>query len=399
MSDLQLALIALGGVFVAAVVLYNWWQERRLIRESSRRFDDAADDPLLSEARPTPDEEEIFRIDEPVEIADAPFAGQATAAANTPFHAETGAPQAQTEEASLPPRPVPAPSADIAAEPESVAGYGELPANVNAQIDLIGLLAFATTQPAVSVIPVLQPLCAGDKLRQCLVQDGNGVWYDLAAPPDLPALTAAACTLQLADRRGPVSESMLQEFRESVQNAAATLGAAVEWRGAKKVLPYAMELDQFGMDVDVMVGFHILPGDSGPFAGTKLRGLAEAAGLQLEADGAFHALGEAGETQFTLISQDKRPFKPETLRTLFYRGLTFQLDVPRVANCSEVFAQMVQVARKLQLALGGQLVDDNQRPLSDADIDKIRQQIKALQTRMVAHGIPPGSVTALRLFS
>ncbi len=397
MSELQIALIALGVVIVAAVVLYNWWQERRLMRENGWRFDDAADDPLLTERRPAPDEtDEVFRIDEPAARLDDTLA----VLPDAPPEAGTVAPEPRQEPAASAASPVESGRvAQAPAAPATVAGYGELPAHVSEQIDLVGLLAFADPQPAASVAAVLRPLAAGEKLRQCLVQDADGVWYDLAAQQNASALTAAACTLQLADRRGPVSESMLRQFRESVQAAAATLGAALQWRGAEKTLPYAVELDQFGMDVDVMVGFHILPGDNGPFAGTKLRGLAEAAGMHLQDDGAFHCLGEAGETQFTLVSQDKRPFKPETLRTLFYRGLTFQLDVPRVANCSEVFGQMVQIARKLQLALGGQLVDDNQRPLSDADIDKIRQQLKAIQTRMVARGIPPGSATALRLFS
>lgn len=396
MSDLQLALIVFGIVIVVAVVLYNWWQERRLMRENKLRFDNVEDDPLLRPQQPAANEEEVFRIDEPADKPDSPLAVEATVFPAAPFAAEAeSVPRQSAEEVALQATP-PITRDTLAA---SIAGYGELPANLDEQIDLIGLLVFAKSQSASAVSAVLQPIATEGKLCQCLLQDPSGVWYNLSAQHDLPQLTAAICALQLADRRGPVSESTLLRFRESVERATDILEGTLEWRGAKKTLPYAVELDQFGMDVDVSVSLHIVPGDNGPFAGTKLRGLAEAAGLQLAADGAFHSLSEAGETRYTLISQDKRPFKPETLRTLFYRDLTFQLDVPRVANCSEVFGQMVQVARKLQLALGGQLVDDNQHPLSDADIDKIRQQIKAIQSRMIARGIPPGSATALRLFS
>ncbi|MEZ0236906.1 MAG: cell division protein ZipA C-terminal FtsZ-binding domain-containing protein, partial [Methylophilaceae bacterium] len=106
-----------------------------------------------------------------------------------------------------------------------------------------------------------------------------------------------------------------------------------------------------------------------------------------------------GKTLFTLVSQDQRPFKPETLRTVFYRGVSFQLDVPKVESSSDAFNRMVTFARQLEAALDGVLVDDNQRALGDIEIEKIRQQLKMIHTRMVARFILPGTPSALRLFS
>jgi microsomal dipeptidase-like Zn-dependent dipeptidase len=51
------------------------------------------------------------------------------------------------------------------------------------------------------------------------------------------------------------------------------------------------------------------------------------------------------------------------------------------------------------LALHGTLVDDHQRELSDAQIEKIRQQLKLIQVQMTVRGIAPGTPLALRLFS
>jgi FtsZ-interacting cell division protein ZipA len=148
-----------------------------------------------------------------------------------------------------------------------------------------------------------------------------------------------------------------------------------------------------------MVGFHIMHGANGPIAGTKLRGLAEAQGMTLQEEGAFHYADDAGTTLFTMVSQDQRPFRPETLRTVFYRGVSFQMDVPRVSRCTDAFNQMVLLARQLEISLEGALVDDNQRRLGNAEIGKIRQQLDLLQARMVERGILPGTPTALRLFS
>src|SRR3989344_3727055 len=49
MTDLQLALLALGVVIIVAIVLFNWWQERKLRTEVSQRFDEPQQDALLDE--------------------------------------------------------------------------------------------------------------------------------------------------------------------------------------------------------------------------------------------------------------------------------------------------------------------------------------------------------------
>jgi FtsZ-interacting cell division protein ZipA len=49
MSDLQLALIAFGAVIILGVILFNRWQERRINRETMRRFEGPVDDALLEE--------------------------------------------------------------------------------------------------------------------------------------------------------------------------------------------------------------------------------------------------------------------------------------------------------------------------------------------------------------
>ena len=60
---------------------------------------------------------------------------------------------------------------------------------------------------------------------------------------------------------------------------------------------------------------------------------------------------------------------------------------------------MVMLGRKLETALATRLMDENQLQLGETEIDKIRQQLKVIYAKMLARGIAPGSVSALRLFS
>jgi FtsZ-interacting cell division protein ZipA len=81
------------------------------------------------------------------------------------------------------------------------------------------------------------------------------------------------------------------------------------------------------------------------------------------------------------------------------QGVTLQFDVPRVPDGIKVFDGMVAFGRKLANEVGGILVDDNLRPLTDTGIEKIRTQLMHLYERMEARGVPSGSRRALRLFS
>ena len=60
---------------------------------------------------------------------------------------------------------------------------------------------------------------------------------------------------------------------------------------------------------------------------------------------------------------------------------------------------MVQLGQAIATALGGQLVDDNRRPLSDAGLASIHRTVERVCEDMEAHGIPAGSALARRLFS
>jgi FtsZ-interacting cell division protein ZipA len=454
MSDLQLSLLALGAVIIAGVILFNWWQERRFMQESIHRFEEPSDDILMDDFQIDPERAVAFETERisvedrysetlipedvlledlhpqkvaaretPVPIAreEIPVAAKAPvqdypeafpeepALEATPFFEEplqTAAPVEEEPAQTIAEDIAEAIAAEeeLAAEtyPEEVpAGpvVSTMPDEVDEQIDLIGKAALPSMLDIDAFITAIRQMPKFDKPVQWFLQDDIGFWRTLS--PELPSgrYPQMVVALQLADRAGSVSQGTLMAFQEQVQNLSSMLGAKLAWHGAHDPLQYSAELDQFCIDVDVMVGFHILQGASGPFAGTKLRGLAESADLKLHEDGAFHYQDAEGKTLFTLISQDQRPFKPETLRTVFYRGVSFQLDVPKVESSSDAFNRMVAFARQLEAALDGVLVDDNQRALGDIEIEKIRQQLKMIHAKMVARFILPGTPSALRLFS
>ena len=263
----------------------------------------------------------------------------------------------------------------------------------------------------IAVLYLPQPV-TGDKLREFLMTvtdidkprflhglDSEGVWRLVTREHEATSFSRVTCAVQLADRSGFISRNALNRFQHEVDRIGRKFNAQIEWQSNGDPWQQASELDQFCIDVDKMVGFHLVQGENGPFTGTKFRGLAEANGLTLGTDGGFHSENDLGLRLFSVVNRDNYPFSQTMLRTSVIHGLTFQLDIPRVRNCSEVFNQMVLTARQMENSLGATLVDDNQRPLGEMQIEKIRQQLKVIHAKMVARGIIPGSSSALRLFS
>jgi FtsZ-interacting cell division protein ZipA len=419
MSQLQIGLLALGVLIILGVLLFNWWQERNLRREMVRRFEGPIDDVLMEELRRQNqpeateefriDPESVVEIDEEVVIADDDVTQDreeipVEIVTAEPAHSERVSEHAIAQEES-PPEPqypadevAPEPAIPSEAEPMAIAS-AELPPMADPQIDEIAVITPEQPCSGAVIRDALQPLPAFHKSVRWLGEDVSGASHPLTKDHEQTLFTRVVATLQLADRSGPANGEDLRNFHAKVEDLATRIEASVEWNEHGDPLQYAKELDQFCIDVDVMISLQLNAGAGASFAGTKLRGLAESAGLALKEDGQFHYLNDAGESLFALACLDRRMLTPEVLRTVLLRGIVLMMDVPRVANGTEVFNQMVQLGRKLETALSIKLMDENQHPLGDNEIEKIRHQLKAIYSKMYARGVNPGHTTALRLFS
>jgi len=444
MNDLKLLLILLGALIIVAVIAFNWWQERRLKNETSQRFEVPKRDVLMDEFHIDTDavltDEDVRspelgrRVYQPLETPvvpdayindDSPVARAVSALKEfeddiaTPIAEEI----AETQEASVEsatyyeensddliaesgfeeasarkPYQPPKKSASTPDFDEPDYGNISLPDTIYHPIDLTALLYLPQPLSGLKLRDYFLSFADVDKAVYAYGQDLDNDWRLLTREEEMTDFKLVACSLQLADRAGSVSHQTLNRFQGGVDQIGLELAAQVEWHGSPDPLSYAQELDQFCIDVDKLVGFHLVQGESGPFTGTKFRGLAEASGMILGEDGGFHYESD-GHRLFSLVNQDGSLFSPEVLRTTVIRGVTFQLDIPRVKSCTEVFNQMVLVARQMSHGLNAILVDDNQRPIGELQIERIRQQLKVIHAQMVARGVVPGSPCALRLFS
>ena len=421
MSDLQVALVVLGLLIIAGVVAYNWMQERKLRKEVSSDFivpqkDVLTDDFDINADAYIVDKEfaevrnkaKRFQDTSPAEafqetIAETKYVPVTPSEMQSTQIKELDAPkleptvevsQAETYKPEVPK----AESIVKASLHEKLQGMqANLPEATHPQIDLTAILYATKNIPSAE----LEALVATFKeialpvMLHGLTSDDK--WLEVTNAPASSTYKQVACSIQLADRGGPVAKNLLNKFQFAVEDTGLTLNTHVEWQGSGDPLQRAIELDQFCIEVDQMVSVHIAQGES-PIHGTKFKGLAEACGMVLKQDGKFHSY--ANEIPlYAVIDTNNIPFTAENLRNNVLKSVTFQVEIPKVNNCEQVFNQMILNAQKMASSLSGQLVDDNQKALGDLQIEKIRQQLRVIHATMVARGIMPGSQSSMRLFN
>ena len=385
LSELHIALIGAGVTGVLIVWGYNIWQDRKHRRMADRIFNGGNTDPspvLPNDAAGARDERQEPRIDS------APAEDEIAA------QAAQGAPEDGPAGSALS-APVP-PASAMPSDTES------LPAEFADPIADC-CLRFSSASPiAAPFVHDIQRGWPGEfsKPLHWLARGGDvGAWQRVADDSQ-GNHREWAVSLQLVDRRGAIDRIELSQFIESITSLAQEVGARLDSApDIDEVAANASALDQFCAGVDIQFVLHVVDATGGTFAGTKLRGLAEAAGMALESDGLFHARDEAGGEMFSMGNLGTERFDAEGLRGLVTHGVTFSIDVPRVSDGTAAFERMLDAARQITGALGGVLVDAQRAPLADAMIAAIRAKIIELQQRMRDGGIDPGSTRARRLFS
>jgi hypothetical protein len=267
-------------------------------------------------------------------------------------------------------------------------------------IDYVVEVELAAPQDSAGLHAELNALAAdwGKPVLVAAYDAAAGEWHAAGTHGSTP-YSQLRFAVQMSNRAGCIGQEQLTAFRDGVQNWAQRGAGRVKCLDIELAHAMAVQLDRFCADVDIAIGINVVTRDANPFSGTKIRALAEAAGLRLESDGVFYLRGDNGETLFTIDNHEPMPFVPEQIKTLSTTGVTFLLDVPRVADALREFDAMLAMARNFATTLGGTLVDDNRAPLSEDAIGKIRHQLTGILAKMEAGQIAAGGARALRLFS
>ncbi|MDZ7593311.1 MAG: cell division protein ZipA C-terminal FtsZ-binding domain-containing protein [Thiobacillus sp.] len=399
MSDLQIGLLVIGAVIVAAVLLFNWIQERRFRKQADAAFQAPVGDALMQpDATPRDMQkrvepalrEPVFDVSGLDEVAEAGEPRLRFDAVPSPA-AVPPAPLAAAPDLRAPSSISPSPASPRLAAPPVAAPYDELieyrvrigSEGVRADVFADAFNHARSLGKAVRWMGLPVGAAEGEE-----IQPWREVNYQ-----------QVVVTMQLADRNGAVQEEQLSALCDMLQSTAQTHHLRIACGDVAEAIERAQAIDRFCVDVDVLIGLNVVARGEGAVNLTRIVHEAESSGMALGVDGVFQLLDSRGEPLYALCNHDAEPFSATLIEGQTSQGVTLQFDVPRVPDGLKVFDGMVAFGRKLANEVGGILVDDNLRPLTDSGIEKIRTQLTQIYERMEARGVPSGSRRALRLFS
>jgi FtsZ-interacting cell division protein ZipA len=406
MNDLQMSLIAAGGVFVVGIISYNKWQEYKARKSVERAFATDHDDVLMkSGAAPAaPAEAPAIDRQEPVldANADAPYAELAGSDALAEPVVREPAPQPAgvAVGGAAPGVPMAGAGAGMgAAALDPLAGLpGAKPDTPPAQLaenlvdPLIDCLIPLNIEGALrgeKILPALLKLRrVGNKPVHFVGLAVNGDWEPIVHGGVYTKLQAG---VQLATRGTALNELEYSEMVTRLRAVADEIQAEPEVPDMIEVMSEAKNLHRFVAGHDAQLGVN-LASKGAPWAMSTLIGALENQGFDVRPDGRFAMPDGEGGVLFTL-STNVNLGADTTSR------LTLLLDVPCVAPARDGFGRMVACAKSLEMRLDAAIVDDFDQPLSDDALGEIAGQVGEFYQEMEAADIPAGSTRALRLFS
>jgi hypothetical protein len=395
MTDLQMSLIAAGGVFVVGVVSYNKWQEYKARKSVERAFSTDHDDVLMNGGAASTDAprarhepvldtgmalSEQVPLGEPsIDTVDGSTAMQSdlTASAPVPNYGPAGAASAGfAQDMALPGTAPGTPPAQLA---ENL---------VDPLIDCLIPLNSEGPLRGDRILPALSKLRrVGNKPVHFVGLAVNGDWEPVVHGGVYTRLQAG---VQLATRTTALNELEYSEMVTRLRAVGDEIQAEPEVPDMIEVMSEARNLHRFVAAHDAQLGVN-MASKGAPWAISTLIGSLENQGFDVRPDGRFAMLDTDGMPLFTLSTN-------VTLGAETTSRLTLLLDVPCVAPAKDGFGRMVATARELLLRLDAAIVDDFDQPLSDPALEEIAGQVREFYQEMEGADIPAGSTRALRLF-
>ncbi len=228
------------------------------------------------------------------------------------------------------------------------------------------------------------------------------VWADLERESETARFTHFGMTLQLADRHGPVTESDLNRFSQMVLRFSEVFGRRFSFSTSfDEALKQAAFLDEFCKKFDALAILNVLTDGGRGFSGIDIDRHAQELGMEFSGRNYYQKVRRSGVRTgrlyglANLFGNGEIELENEEFRT---DGLTLFMNIPATKRPVDTFREMVTDAKSLCDRLGGKLVDQNRKPMSDRGLEQISQQIRKIELEMEQEHVPSGGDIAVRLF-
>lgn len=340
MSDLQIGLILLGVVLILVVVIFNWWQDRRVRQKMQEHFPERELDPLMGAGSGTTVRREPgFGLREPIQ--------------------------------------------ELAADD---------PDEVDPTTEMVIDISFAQPVPTSSLYPAIQSLHkVGNKPVRIFAEREGGGHRSRLRPDE--AYVSMQLAVLLANRSGPLTDIEWSQLWTFAQSLVERFDGSIEAPEQDKVVRRARELDDVCAGLDAQVGLALrLPGTLPVPEITRV--LKEVGFLPYGRQLAW--MSDAGMPRFTALFDG---VAVQDVQSAGVDRIDLLLDLPNSPADEQAFSRMASVGRDLAGRLNAQLLDDQGHPVPDGADHAVDKQLLELYTRLGESGFDAGDERTVRVFS
>ena len=352
MSTLTVALASLGGIVLAGVIAHGAWQARKAGPKRA--------EPLLRE--------------EPTATA----------------------PRGPGDESAL--EDAVAAAADDLAVPMRRLSK-RTPLQLDALIDAFVPLAIEAPLPGESLLAHLpSKRHVGSKL--VLIEGLNASTEQWEPPVSGQRYSELQTGVQLASRTGALNEIEYSEFVQRMQAFAEAIGGSIDPPDMLDVMGRARELDAFASKHDGQLAVHL-----------HARGAAWSVGYIQQharrhgfvpgviAGRLVYPAAEEGAPPVLTLTFDSQTALADEPDHASVRDVTLAFDVPQTDPSAEPFKAWQAAAQALAVGMDAAIVDDDERPLSEAGFAAIGAELGNLYAALESRDLAAGTASARRLFS
>jgi hypothetical protein len=226
-------------------------------------------------------------------------------------------------------------------------------------------------------------------------ENASGGFWEIVTPDHL--YQEIQLSMQLANRRGPISQDELADFLGHASELAQQVDAEIDLPPIQEVLAQALDLDSFAVQCDVQLGLNVVPNMMSWESKDVEMALLNHRFLLARDGSGFnyfvnnHLLFKAQVPQLNFLTDD--------LQNARIKQILFSLEVPLVPMELNPLTLAFEVASQLAKELDGKILDDNGRELDAHSIHLINDQLQPIYGLMQERQILPGTPSAHRLFS
>lgn len=341
MSDLQIGLVALGVILIVLVLVYNWWQDRRIRHKMQDKFPETPVDPLMAQL-------EIERREPTVRIAEA------------------------LADKKMEPA---VPAEEVDSNTEAVIDVQfDKPVSGGQLIDLLRAYLRVDTKP----VRLFASTVAGEHH---------------AYPHEEESYSAIQLVVLLANRDGPLTEIDWSRLWVAAESLAQQADGSVDGPEQTQVIAQAQALDALCASLDTQVSISLRL--NAPTATNTAQQAVLSAGF-MEYGQHLAWLASSGLPRFTLLFDGKPAL---SIQSASVERLDLLIDLPNSPKDEQAFSRMASVGRDLALRFEAELTDDQGQPLTDHYDEGIDQQLYDLYLQLEQAGFDPSSTHTQRVFS